>query len=176
MSDDSKEDKTKDKIFKEIQELSKRADETSVNQSDLFNQLGDEDIDTGFDASIFKDTADPDRSYKLYYGMQRLLMDNLPKGKSNKKFRQFVYDEKNLFLNRGAHINEITGIRGSDARMTYITNFLEVAFNTVADWIKTGESSFDLFQRFWDLNEAKGYHKRTEISTSKEEFNSSKAD
>lgn len=151
------EKKTAEEILNEIRELSKRADETSSKQLDL--PIGDEDIDIGFDSSAFKDTVDPERSHKLYYGIQRMLKDYLPKGDENKKLRRYVYNEKNLFLNRGIDIDEKTGIRGSDGRMTFISNFLEVAFNLISDWIVSGGSSFDIYKSFWDLNEKKGFHK-----------------
>ncbi len=122
-------------------------------------ELGGEDI--GFDISLLKDTADPDTSYRLYYTIRRILMDNLPSGKKNKKLRQMVYDEKNLFLNRGKQINE-RGIRGSDGRQAYIPTFLEPTFKTVSQWVVTGGSSFDLFMAFWNLNEAHGFHEETE--------------
>lgn len=156
---DSDKKKTQEEIFDEIRDLVNRANETTADQAKLFSEqeLGDEDIDVGFDSSIIKDTADPDRSYKLYYGIRRLLMDYLPKGKSNKELRQKVYDEKNLFLNRGESLNE-QGVRGSDGRMTYISTFLEIAFNTVAKWVSEGANPYDIWQSFYDLNEEKGFH------------------
>jgi hypothetical protein len=161
MAKETKKDKkTSEEILNEIRELSKRADETSNKQLDL--PMGDEDIDVGFDASIFKDTADPERSHKLYYGIQRMLKDYLPKGEENKKLRKHVYGEKNLFLNRGKDIDEKTGKRGSDGRMTFIPNFLEVGFNLVSNWISSGGTSFDIYKSFWDLNEQKGFHKEKE--------------
>lgn len=149
-----KKQKSKEEIFKEIKKLSKRADETTNHQMDLFKnqKFEDDDIDVGFDSKIFKDTADPDKSYKLYYGTRRLLIDYLPQGKKNKKLRKRIYAEKNLFLNRGKE-------KHSDGRMTYISNFLDIAFNTVAKWVETGANSFDIYMKFWELNEERGYHK-----------------
>lgn len=69
-----------------------------------------------------------------------------------------MYDEKNLFLNDGKGLDS-SGKRGRDGRMTFISTFLEPAFNIVAEWVKGGESAFDLYIAFWNLNEAKGYHK-----------------
>lgn len=155
-----KEKKTPGEILNEIKKLSKRADETSSKQLDL--PIGDEDIDVGFDAGIFQDTADPEKSHKLYYGIQRMLKDYLPKGEENKKLRRHVYSEKNLFLNRGKDVDEKTGIRGSDGRMTFIPNFLEVGFNLVSNWIGSGGTSFDIYKSFWDLNEQRGFHKDKE--------------
>ena len=125
-------------------------------------ELGGEDI--GFDANLLQDTADPEKSYRLYYAIQRILKDNLPSGRKNKKLRQFVYDEKNLFLNQGKGLDE-RGIRGSDGRMTFISTFLEPAFNTVGDWVKSGGSAFDLFMAFYGLNEDHGFHEKKEEKT-----------
>lgn len=154
-----KQEKSIEDIKAEIKKLSDRADKTTSKQPDLFlaGEIGEEDADIIFDSSILNDTADPVKSYRLYYGIRRLLMDYLPKGKNNKELRDKIYSEKNLFLNRGIEINQ-WGIRGSDSRMTYITNFLEVAFNTVTKWIITGGTPYDIWQSFWDLNEERGYH------------------
>lgn len=149
----TKEQKTSEQIRDEIMNLSKRADETTNHQMDLFKnqKFEDDDIDIGFDASILNDTADPQKSYKLYYGMRGMLMDALPTGKKHKKLRQYVYDEKNLFLKHGFET-------GADGRMAFINNFLIVAFNVVAKWIASGGTSYDLYMEFWNLNEERGYH------------------
>lgn len=151
--------KINDEIHKEIKLLAERANQNQNYSLDFLDnqRLGDEDIDSKFDVSLLKDTSNPDKSYKLYYGMIRLLRDNLPKGDGgNKKLRTAIYDEKNLFLNRGIPKN-INGIRGSDGRMTYI-NFMEVAFNLVSNWLLSGANPWDIYKEFWDLNEEKGFH------------------
>lgn len=155
-----------EEILDEIKQLSERAKETSSHQLGLIpnEDLGDEDIDIGFDVSRLKDTADPNESYRLYYGMRRLLMDNLPRGKKNKRLRQYVYDEKNLFLNRGMAIKD-DGTRGSDGRMTYINPFLSQAFGLVAGWIQGGANPFDIYMSFYNANEERGFHKPTENTT-----------
>ncbi|MEP6673937.1 MAG: hypothetical protein ABJA78_02235 [Ferruginibacter sp.] len=161
---------SREEILDEIKKLTERAKQHTSQQIDLDlgGDLGDEDIDFGFDSSKLKDTANPEESYRLYYGIRRLLMDNLPGGKSNKKLRQLIYDEKNLFLNRGFEIKE-DGIRGQDGRMTYIGPFLIDAFNAVVEWIKTGANPYDVFQTFYDMNEIKGYHQPKENTTSEDQ-------
>lgn len=150
--------KSKEEIIKEIKELSDRAKQTSSHQLDLIpTELGDEDIDLGFTPDQLKDTSDPEESYRLYYGIRRLLIDNLPTGPNNKKLRQMIYDEKNLFLNRGIDIKD-NGIRGSDGRQTYIAPFLKEAFNAVSSWIANGANPFDIFMTFRTMNEEKGYY------------------
>jgi len=151
------------KFYAEIKKLSDRSNE-SINQNlDLFSNqnLGDEDIDIGFDSSIINDTANPAKSYRLYYGTRRLLIDFLPKGKDNERLRKFIYSEKNLFLNRGKEIGD-DGIRGSDGRMSYITNSLRVAFNTVTNWIQSGANPYDIYMDFWNLNEENKFHAEKE--------------
>jgi len=149
---------SKEEILDEIKKLTERAKETSSQQIDLIPaNLGDEDIDLNFDPVLLKDTTNPEESYRLYYGIRRLLMDNLPSGKANKKLRQMIYDEKNLFLNRGIDIKD-SGIRGSDGRQTYIEPFLKTAFLTVTNWITNGANPFDIFMTFRNLNEERGYY------------------
>lgn len=151
--------KERDERLEEIKKLVDQAKKnTEGKQGSLFSdeELGKEDIE--FDASILSDTADPDKSYALYYSMRKMLMDNLPSGKKNKKLRQMIYDEKNLFLNRGKAL-DARGKRGSDGRMSFIATFMEPAFNVIADWVKTGGSSFDAYMAFYDLNETYGFHK-----------------
>jgi len=156
-----KKSKKRTDILKQIKDLSAQADRVENHGKDLFaeSKLGDEDIDISFDTSALKDTANPEKSYILYYGIRGLLIDGLPKGNGkNKELRQAIYDEKNLFLNRGIDKDE-EGLRGSDGRMTYIHSFLVVAFKIVSEWIAQGAAPYDIYMAFWDLNESKGYHK-----------------
>lgn len=145
--------KSIEEILKEVKELSLRADESTNHQLDLFlnKDLGDEDIDPIIDFSSISDTADPDKSHKLYYGIRRLLIDYLPKGNENKKLRAYVYYEKNLFLKRGLET-------GADSRMTYIANYLEVAFKVVTNWVLHNSNPYDIYMEFYNLNEESGYH------------------
>ena len=99
---------------------------------------------------------DPVEKFQLYYkGLNKLLKDNLPKGKQNEEARRIVYDEKNVLINRGAEKNE-KGMRGSDGRMAYVED-LEEAIYIVAKWITTKGSYYDLYRAFWDKNEELGY-------------------
>jgi hypothetical protein len=160
MNTESKNQKelSNEEIMQDIKRLADKADEVSNQQLDLFlGDIGDEDIDNGFNVGALLDAADPTTSHKIYYAIRRLLIEYLPKGKENKSLRQKIYDEKNLFLNRGID-KRPDGIRGSDGRMTYIDPFLKETLKIVADWIATGANSFDIWKAFWDLNEEKGYH------------------
>jgi len=148
-------------ILEEIKRLSESAKEISGKQSSLFEgvNLGDEDLDTGFDLATLNDTANPDESHRLYYTMMMALRNNLPQGKKNEKLRRYVYDEKSLFLNRGKDKDD-KGIRGSDERQAYISNFLKVAFDIVYKWVSHGADPFDIFMEFRKLNEKMGYRKQ----------------
>ncbi|WP_037325221.1 hypothetical protein [Salinimicrobium terrae] len=99
---------------------------------------------------------DPVQKFQLYYkGLNKLLKDNLPKGKENEEVRRIIYDEKNILINRGAKKDD-KGIRGSDGRMAYLED-LEIAIQIVADWTRKKGSSTDLYMAFWDKNEELGY-------------------
>lgn len=162
--DKTKENKTREEIFEEIKKLSEKASQVGGLQIPLLPDLPKEDL-SEFDLSILNDTADPEKSHRLYYGMRRLMMDNLPRGKENKELRQFIYDEKNLFLNRGNELND-DGVRGSDGRMTF-TTFLEIAFQISAEWIKQGANPIGLWQLFYDENEKFGFHSSKEEGKNK---------
>jgi hypothetical protein len=107
----------------------------------------------------FKDVANPEESYKLYYQIQNILKNNLPKGLDNatKKLREDIYEEKNVFLNRGK-FKDANGIRHSDGRMTFIDPFLTEALNIVLTWVANGAQPFDIFVAFYDKNKELGYY------------------
>lgn len=155
--------KTEDEILAEIKALSEKAQTFTSPQLDLPNaeNIGDEDVDSSFDASILSDTANPDESHRLYYTMRRMMIDNLPKGKENEKLRRYIYDEKSLFLNRGKD-KDANGVKHSDERMAYIFGFLTTAFDTTVKWLKSGANPFDLYTAFRNLNEEKGFRQKSE--------------
>jgi hypothetical protein len=150
----------------DMKKLSDQAKHFSGAQKGLFEgaDLGEEDLDTSFDISNLNDTADPDASHKLYYTMMGVLRRNLPQGKENEKLRRIILDEKSLFLNRGKAKND-KGIRGSDERMAYLGNFLNVALNTVQNWVQQGASPYDLYIAFNNLNRERGYYDPSETDT-----------
>ena len=99
---------------------------------------------------------DPEEKYQLYYnGIRKVLMQFLPKGKSFEKERRIIYDEKNIFLNRGK-AKDIDGIRRSDGRMTF-NDDMNVMADLISDWVMTSQDPVDLYQRLFDLNEEYGY-------------------
>ena len=98
----------------------------------------------------------PEQKFDLYYkGIQRLLINNLPKGKIHEIARKYIYEEKNTFLTRGKRIDK-KGIRGADGRMGYISDAEEM-LQIVIDWIMQNGSMVELYNIIRDLNVSKGY-------------------
>lgn len=108
----------------------------------------------------------PSKSHEVYYaGIQRLLLKFLPKGKQNQRLRRIIYDEKNVFLNRGKKKDE-RGIRGADGRIDYLAD-KEEALSQVIEWARTRQTMGDLYMVFWRLNEKYGYGHQESEATSK---------
>lgn len=109
----------------------------------------------------FLDTAmsaadNPEDKYTIYYqGIRKLLMDFLPKGPKYKKMRDYIYEEKNIFLTRGKAKNS-RGIRGGDGRMTYQPDMQQILDETIA-WILASRTPTDIYNRYWQLNVRMGY-------------------
>lgn len=103
-----------------------------------------------------KSFDDPDEKYELYYkGIRKALMKYLPSGPSFKQERDIIYDEKNIFLNRGK-AKDARGIRGGDGRMAFNDDMHELV-DLIADWIMTSQDPVDLYQRLYDLNDKHNY-------------------
>ncbi len=104
-----------------------------------------------------KDFESPEVKYNVYYkGLRNLLMKTLPKGKDYAEGRQLIYDEKNIFLNRGKKKSDNNGIRGSDSRMTYQEKMDEM-LTVVTNWFAKSQNPVDLYNMLYDLNERHGY-------------------
>ncbi len=98
----------------------------------------------------------PKQKYEVYYkGISKLLIKHLPKGKDFKKSRDFIYEEKNVYLSRGHRIDKL-GIRGADGRMGYISDADEI-LRIIMDWILTNGTMVELYNTLRDLNIKKGY-------------------
>lgn len=101
----------------------------------------------------------PTKKYEVYYnGITKLLRKHLPKGKENRKSRNFIYEEKNVYLTRGKRISKI-GIRGADGRMGYIGDAQEV-LKMIMDWIFSNGTMVELFNSLRVANLNKGYGTR----------------
>lgn len=100
--------------------------------------------------------GDPEEKYKIYYdGIMKLLREYLPKGEKYKASREYIYDEKNIFLSRGKAKGP-NGVRGGDGRMTYQPDMQRI-LDEIVQWIVGKGTMIDLYERLWDLNESMGY-------------------
>jgi len=150
--------KNRDEILDEIKKLSEQAE--TENDFSLDIDTTDLDVENS-DLSFLNDTQNPKKSHKLYYSIQGIIKANLPKGQEFKKLREYVNEEKLIFLNQGAKKNA-RGVRGSDSRQSY-TALLNIALDTVIEWVKSGANAFELFLQFRELNIQYGYHDESEI-------------
>ena len=107
---------------------------------------------------VLEQIDNPKEKYELYYNVvNRLLKKHLPKGKQFEKERNFIYEEKNVFLTRGHRKND-KGIRGADGRMAFTDDINELV-NVITDWITSKGGMFELYSKLLDLNKTKGYDK-----------------
>lgn len=106
---------------------------------------------------INKKVDDPEEKYSTYYtGIRNILMKYLPSGADNKELRDLIYDEKNIFLNRGKKKSDNNGIRKSDGRMTY-QEYMSEMLDAITTWVSESQVPFDLYNMLYDLNERHGY-------------------
>ncbi len=106
---------------------------------------------------IGKSFDDPEEKYNLYYrGLRKVLTTYLPIGKEWKEARDLIYDEKNIFLNRGKKKSDNNGIRKSDGRMTYQPIMNEM-LDLVIRWVSESQNPTDLYKTLYGLNEKHGY-------------------
>jgi len=154
MSDKEEDKKKRLKKQQEIEKILKAADSGKENQLGLHTK--DFSFLDGVEEKFAKDLQNPDESYRLYYSIRRLMMEYLPKSKENEKARKLIYEQKNIFLNRGK-AKSSDGFRGSDGRQAYISSDLVVALEIVKEWIKSGANVFDAYKLFNDKNIELGY-------------------
>lgn len=150
----------------ERMELLMKANEKVGKQLTINSGTGNlEEVDE-LKAIVARDFENPEEKYNLYYnGIRRLLMDNLPKGPDFEEVRKIIYDEKNIFLNLGKMKSDHNGIRKSDGRMTYQPVMNEI-LDIIIGWVADSRNPFDIYKRFYDLNERNGYgHEEYDDST-----------
>lgn len=93
---------------------------------------------------------------QLQFDTFNVLMQYLPSDKSFEKARKIIYDEKNVFLNRGKKKSDNNGIRKSDGRMTYQPVMNEMV-DLIVKWASTSQNPFTLYNALYELNEKHGY-------------------
>lgn len=155
--DASTERKLRPDFEAEVRRLQQKADESRKEGLRLGLGIPDEEAagEDLADADFLKDVQNPEESHSLYYSIQRELINSLPAGKENEELRRFVYDEKNLYLNRGKEI-DASGIRGSDGRQAFL-HHLRTALVNVKRWAVEGGTAYDVYLMFRDLNTAAGF-------------------
>jgi hypothetical protein len=145
-------------ILDSIEKMAKLADaeaSKSVAQEFHFDkELSEGDRQT---IEIIKDTQNPQVSYKLFYAIQGLMKQFLPKGEQYKSLRDYSYELKNILLTQGRNKNE-KGIRGADSRQAYIAAELKVMYDLITDWVKNGAMAAYLIDKLQALNEERGYY------------------
>ncbi len=151
-------------------ELLQRANETKGKQLKIDIAKGDlREIDE-IREMIGRDFENPEEKYNLYYkGIRNVLMEYLPKGQEYKEGRDIIYDEKNIFLNRGKKKSDGNGVRGSDGRMTYQEKMGEM-LDLILKWVSESQDPIELYSMLYDLNEKYGYgHERYDDTSVKTE-------
>lgn len=157
MSEDElkKAESAREARLKEIQELVAKANK----QQSIELPLPIEDEDLGLESIDFSTNANPEESHKIWYQIESILKNNLPKGNDTltKKLRATIREEKNIFLNRGK-FKDAKGTRHSDGRMTFIEPFLSQALKITINWVSNGANPYALFEAFYDKNKELGYY------------------
>jgi|AntRauTorcE11898_2_1112593.scaffolds.fasta_scaffold02780_4 hypothetical protein len=152
-----KKSKKNDKREKEIEEIFIKADQVDGEQLNIDGK-GNLSTENEIKNFALADIDNPEKKYDVYYnGIRKLLMEELPSGKSFEEARRLIYDQKNILINRGKKKNS-QGIRGSDGRMAYIPD-IELAFNIVTEWVVENGTPSELYQKFYGKNVELGYHK-----------------
>src|SRR5258706_770668 len=109
---------------------------------------------------------DPQQKWDLYYnGIRNILVKYLPGGTDFKEQRQWIYDEKNIFLTRG-HPKYNTCRRGADSRMGYNPAMKEIV-EIIAAWIMGSRDMISLYDSIYRLNDKFNYGHQSYDESSK---------
>mgnify|MGYP006430529819 CR=1 FL=1 len=158
-SNEDETDHIRENVLEDVRRLQEQAEKSRIDgkQLDLEWSSDEEEDEDPLGDEALKDVQNPQEAHDLYYAIRRELMQGLPSREENKELRQFVYDEKNLYLNRGKEKDE-NGIRGSDGRQAYLSH-LTTALHTTREWRQQGGNAMDIYMSFRELNEEAGYRK-----------------
>lgn len=156
-------EKTKEQLQKERlaeqqemerQELLARADQVK-RETFSFTDEGVEQNDEAAQLFIDIHADDPKKKFDAYYKLTSFVLRmNLPKGSDNKRVRDVIYEEKNVFLTGKRKRKD--GTRGADGRMAQLPVMEELA-RIVADWANSGASPVEIYNTLRDENTKRGY-------------------
>ena len=150
--------KSSSDIIESIKAMARLADaeaSKSIAQEFPFDkELSEDDKQT---IEIIKDTQNPQVSYRLFYAIQGLMKQFLPKGDQYKGLRDYVYELKNILLTQGK-VKDEKGIRHADARQAFIAGELKIMYDLITDWVKNGAMAAYLIEKLQLLNEERGYN------------------
>jgi len=150
--------KTNSDVFKSIAVMAKLADAEAnkviVQELPFDKELSEDDRET---IEVIRDMQNPQVSYKLFYAIQGLMKQFLPKGEQYKGLREYAYELKNILLTQGKGKDE-RGIRGGDSRQAFIAAELKIMYDLTTDWVKNGAMAAYLIERLQKLNEERGYN------------------
>ena len=153
---------------REALELLQKANEKRGMQLRIDSKTGDLTEIDELRALVGRQVEDPEEKYNIYYkGIGNVLKKYLPTGKEFEIGRRLIYDEKNIFLNRGKRKSDNNGIRKSDGRMTYQPIMGEM-LDLIAEWVAESRNPIDLYTALYNLNERLGYgHEVYDCTSSK---------
>ncbi len=162
MKKETKKTEKEEKAYREKLEILEKAKESKGKQLAIGFEDGELVELDELKKLLSKQVEDPQEKHTLYYnGIRKVLMKYLP---IDKNIRRIIYDEKDIFLNRGK-AKDKRGIRGSDGRMTYnedMTRMVEL----VAEWVMTSQDPVDLYKAIYELNESLGFGHQSYDDTS----------
>lgn len=158
-----KPDNTKEKVGRDIMDQVRQLNAEWEKAKKTGKQLGlglepdDMPNEDPGGLDFLKDVQNPDKAHELNYAIRRELMNNLPPGKQWKPLRDFIYEEKNIFLRRGKMKKDASwGVIGADSRQAFLHHF-QVALDVVRKWAAKGGTPVEIFFEFYELNRQAGY-------------------
>ncbi len=156
MENIKKTDVESDKFYEEKLKILQAANDSKTMQLSISREGDLQEFDEM--SRLLEEKMDsPTEKYDLYYnGIQKILKRYLPKGRHNEKYRRIIYDEVNVFLNRGKAKDVKTGKRGSDGRMGFDKDMMEIV-KIISLWVSESQDLQKLYTDVYGLNEKFGF-------------------
>ncbi|MEM6288517.1 MAG: hypothetical protein AAF845_15370 [Bacteroidota bacterium] len=157
--EDDADRKTDDKHVDDVRRLNEEWEKAkrTGRQLGLGLPAGEAEAEDPDGQRVPSDVENPEVAYDLNYTIRRELMNNLPEGPRWKKLRDYIYEEKNIYLRGGKKKAEAkNGVIGADSRITYRQR-QSVVLRAVREWSASGGTPLDIYMEFVDLNRKAGY-------------------